>query len=121
MRCCMETSRERRERPRLGEILQAWGTVSEEQLTEALERQARTGGLLGEVVVAYHGVTRLALASALSEQWDAELVAGETRAGAGARPVDVLATLEALQDRVDRLEMWFEALMLQTNFADRDC
>lgn len=54
----------------IGAIFLEWGLVLEDELAEALQKQELTGGRLGEILVAYHGVSRVALASALAEQWD---------------------------------------------------
>lgn len=53
----------------IGAIFLEWGLVLEQELEDALRTQEATGGRLGEILVAYHGVSRIALASALAEQW----------------------------------------------------
>jgi hypothetical protein len=69
----------------VGEIFVEWGLVLEQELESALRRQARTGGPLGEILVAHYGVSRLQLASALAEQW---AVAGQAP---WSRPADPVA------------------------------
>ena len=54
----------------MGEILVERGFITEEQLAAALVSQAETGRRLGEICVEKHGLDRLALADALSEQWE---------------------------------------------------
>jgi chromosome segregation ATPase len=53
----------------IGEIFVERGLVSAGQLDEALEEQRRTGGRLGEILVATGRLSRLELASALADQW----------------------------------------------------
>jgi hypothetical protein len=53
----------------IGEIFVEKGVITEEQLQRALDEQRKTGARLGEVLVAQETLTRLALASALAEQW----------------------------------------------------
>lgn len=100
------------QRPLLGSILRSWGRVTDAQLLEALQRQADTGGLIGELVVALHGVSRLTLASALSEQWrqtplsitqDA-LTPARARAHDGPTAAELLAAVRELGERVEALE-----------------
>jgi len=62
----------------IGAIFLEWGLVLEHELAEALQRQETTGGRLGEILVAYHGISRMALASALAEQWSQESPLGGT-------------------------------------------
>jgi chromosome segregation ATPase len=45
------------------------GLVTQEQLDQALQKQAESGERLGEIIVAEFGVSRLELASVLAEQW----------------------------------------------------
>jgi chromosome segregation ATPase len=53
----------------IGAIFVEKGLITDEQLTEALEQQRETGERVGEILVSRFGVSRLALASALAEQW----------------------------------------------------
>jgi hypothetical protein len=55
---------------RMGDILVERGSITSDQLAEALVQQEDTGRLLGEICIEQWGVDRLALADALSEQWD---------------------------------------------------
>ncbi len=57
------------ERPRLGEFLLARGLISEEQLSRALELQARSGEKLGRILLALGYVRRKDLYQALSDLW----------------------------------------------------
>ncbi|WKK72873.1 glycosyltransferase [Rathayibacter oskolensis] len=59
---------------RVGEILLDRGLISQEQLDEALRRQAREGGLLGRHLIIDGAVTRREMYAALAEQWDAPMV-----------------------------------------------
>lgn len=54
--------------PQLGRILVAAGLLTEEQLAQALEEQARTGRRLGEIIVQRGFISGPALANALAEQ-----------------------------------------------------
>src|SRR3954447_12061062 len=54
--------------PQLGRILVAAGLLSEQQLAQALEEQARTGRRLGEIIVQRGFISGPALANALAEQ-----------------------------------------------------
>lgn len=62
----MSTGTDRRT---IGAILRSHGYVSDFQLQEAADVQARTGKPLGQVLVEAGVITRLELASALAEQW----------------------------------------------------
>src|SRR5262245_55039757 len=56
------------ERRRLGDLLLEDGALDERQLAEGLDRQARSGGRLGEVLAAYGVVPAAALTTALARQ-----------------------------------------------------
>ncbi len=53
----------------IGAVLIENGLITPEQLDLALDRQAKSGERLGEIVVAEFGVSRLDLAGVLAEQW----------------------------------------------------
>ena len=53
----------------IGEIFVERGLVTDDQLEEALEQQRKSGGRLGEILVAGGRLSRLELASALADQW----------------------------------------------------
>jgi hypothetical protein len=53
---------------RLGEVLIAEGSITEEQLAAAIAEQERTGERLGEILLARRSVSRLNLANAFAEQ-----------------------------------------------------
>jgi DNA repair exonuclease SbcCD ATPase subunit len=53
----------------IGAIFVEKGLITDAQLAEALEQQRETGERVGEILVSRFGVSRLALASALAEQW----------------------------------------------------
>ena len=57
------------DRRTIGVILRSHGYVTDVQLDEAADTQARTGKPLGQVLVEAGVITRLELASALAEQW----------------------------------------------------
>jgi len=57
------------DRRTIGAILRSHGYVTDAQLDDAAETQARTGKPLGQVLVEAGTITRLELASALAEQW----------------------------------------------------
>jgi hypothetical protein len=57
------------DRRTIGVILRSHGYVTDAQLEEAADTQARTGKPLGQVLVEAGTITRLELASALAEQW----------------------------------------------------
>ena len=59
---------ERFERPRLGEILVRNGSITEAQLTEALQEQQQSKKLLGQILLAKRFCTFEQLVSALTEQ-----------------------------------------------------
>jgi hypothetical protein len=54
--------------PRLGELLQEASALRADELTEALEEQSRSGGRLGEILVAYGVVPVATLTSVLARQ-----------------------------------------------------
>ncbi len=56
------------QRARLGELLRAWQSISEEQLQQALDEQGRSGQPLGQILVAGGGIDEDTLAEALSYQ-----------------------------------------------------
>ena len=58
-------------RERLGELLQAGGLVTERDVAEALNLQARGGGLLGQALVRLGALSEADLLATLSEQLDA--------------------------------------------------
>ena len=53
---------------KLGEVLIAEGSITEEQLAAAIAEQERTGERLGEILLASRSVSRLNLANAFAEQ-----------------------------------------------------
>jgi hypothetical protein len=55
---------------RIGTILVEMGVVPQGQLDSALDEQRHTGRLLGEILVATYGVSRVDLADALAAQWE---------------------------------------------------
>ncbi|PPF79227.1 family 2 glycosyl transferase [Subtercola sp. Z020] len=59
---------------RIGDILVDEGLVSDDELQDALARQAREGGLLGRQLILSGAVTRREMYEALAVQWDAPLV-----------------------------------------------
>lgn len=59
---------------RLGELLQEDGALSERQLRRALDEQARSGGRLGDILVAYGVVPAATLTRALARQLDVEML-----------------------------------------------
>jgi len=64
----------RRKKIRIGDLLVQAGAITEEQLTEALEKQRGTGKKLGEFLVEQGTITDEKLAQALSAQLGYELV-----------------------------------------------
>src|SRR5918912_3330236 len=66
------------ERGRMGRLLCERGFITEEDLQAAPQVQRRTGQKLGEILVEKGLITRLMLASALSEQWGPARGAGTT-------------------------------------------
>jgi len=54
---------------KLGEILVRQGTISEKQLTEALETQKTEHGLLGEILIRMGAVNERQIAQALTSQY----------------------------------------------------
>ncbi len=61
-------------RKRLGEILKEWGTVTDQQIREGLERQSKSGRRLGEVLVGMGACEEQDVAKALALQFDMEYV-----------------------------------------------
>jgi type IV pilus assembly protein PilB len=61
-------------RKRLGEILNEWGTVTDKQVREGLERQSKSGRRLGEVLVGMGACEEQDVAKALALQFDMEYV-----------------------------------------------
>ena len=66
------------------------GFLSDEQLERALDLQAETGDLLGEILVTEFGISRIELASVLAEQW-AELEQEHARARGDQEPTSMLS------------------------------
>ncbi len=64
-------------RERLGELLQAAGLVTARDVGEALNLQARGGGLIGQALVRLGALSEADLLAALSEQLDAPLQSAE--------------------------------------------
>jgi type IV pilus assembly protein PilB len=61
-------------RKRLGEILKEWGKVNDKQLRDALERQARSGRRLGELLINMGACAEEDIMKALALQFDMEYV-----------------------------------------------
>ncbi len=61
-------------RKKLGEILREWGIVSEKQMQEAMERQARSGRRIGEMLASMDACTDVDVTKALALQFDMEFV-----------------------------------------------
>jgi type IV pilus assembly protein PilB len=61
-------------RKRLGEILREWNKITDRQLKDAIERQSRSGRRLGEILVASGSCTEEDLSKALALQFDMEFV-----------------------------------------------
>jgi type IV pilus assembly protein PilB len=59
-------------RKQLGEILKEWGLVTDKQIKEALERQARSGRRLGEIFVGQGVCIEADVTKALAMQFDME-------------------------------------------------
>jgi hypothetical protein len=78
----------------MGEILVERGFINADQLAAALVTQAETGRRLGEICVEKHGLDRLALADALSEQWEAMQSGRPTEQGGSSRAVASAVTQE---------------------------
>jgi SOS response regulatory protein OraA/RecX len=78
LRAAINTQRERTEpaseppRPRLGQVLMRNGYVSDEDINRALAAQARSGKLIGEILIEQGAVTRPIITRALEEQSGAE-------------------------------------------------
>jgi hypothetical protein len=56
---------------RIGAIFLEHGSIDQHELDSALEVQRQTGGRLGEILISQGTLTRIDLASALTEQWAA--------------------------------------------------
>ena len=80
----------------IGAIFVERGLVTQEDLDAALAEQAQRGGLLGEILVAKYGISRLELASAIAEQW-AELERPAAPENEDAPVAPVLSIVEALE------------------------
>ena len=104
------------DRRRIGEVFVELGFVTGEQLDAALEVQRTNGGRVGEILIERGSMSRLDLASALIEYWEAaspergrnhSLGRGEATSGLAAR-LDQLAPIEArvsaIERRLDGLE-----------------
>lgn len=59
---------------KIGEVLIQHGLLTQDELVTALNRQARTGEQLGNVLVALHYVTEEQLRNALAEQYDLKII-----------------------------------------------
>ena len=59
---------------RVGELAKASGLIDDEQLARALEQQARTGGLLGHILLEQSAIDEVQLAQLLAEQADLPFV-----------------------------------------------
>jgi peptidoglycan hydrolase-like protein with peptidoglycan-binding domain len=75
--------------PRLGELLQETSALRADELAAALEEQQRSGGRLGEILVAYGVVPEATLTSALARQLGVPMLQR------GAEPVALLAAEDA--------------------------
>jgi len=62
-------------RKKLGEILKEWGVVTDKQIKDALERQARSGRRLGEILVESNACSEADVTKALALQFDMPYVA----------------------------------------------
>ena len=74
----------------VGALFVERGLLTDEQLERALELQAETGDLLGEILVTEFDISRIELASVLAEQW-AELEQEHARHGDEEPTVDAHA------------------------------
>ncbi|HUX00457.1 MAG: ATPase, T2SS/T4P/T4SS family [Phycisphaerae bacterium] len=61
-------------RKRIGEILKEWGLVTDQQIREGMERQAKSGRRLGEILVGMSACTETDVTKALALQFDMEFV-----------------------------------------------
>jgi hypothetical protein len=116
-----------RARPRIGHIFVEKGFITTEQLELALQEQATSGKLLGEVLIELEMIDRLALASALGVQFMAP-----SQAKPAAAPTAPVQHLAAVPDRSTELEAELATLrahnedlrnmvaQLQAEVADRD-
>ena len=94
----------------IGAIFVERGLVTAEQLERALELQQRSGERLGEVLVNHFGVSRLDLASVLSEQWSEHdrapnAVVPEVSAGPTADAAPAPSVLEQVEREVEASDM----------------
>jgi hypothetical protein len=76
----------------LGELLVAEELLTDDELEQALAEQARTGRLLGQIIVANGYLSAFSLARVLSEQHGVQLSPKE---GAGATPIPLSSRPEA--------------------------
>jgi hypothetical protein len=78
LRAAINTHREKSEpttgppRPRLGQVLMRNGYISDEEINRALAAQARSGKLIGEILIEQGAVTRPIVSRALEEQEGSE-------------------------------------------------
>ncbi len=70
----------------VGALFVERGLLTDEQLERALERQAQSGELLGEILVTEFEISRIELASVLAEQWAELEHQEEQKAEAGPGP-----------------------------------
>ena len=61
-------------RKKLGEILKEWGVVGDKQIKEAMERQARSGRRIGEILIESNACTEADITKALALQFDMQYV-----------------------------------------------
>lgn len=93
---------------RLGEVLLAEGSITEDQLAAAVEEQERTGKRLGEILLARRSVSRLELGNAITEQ---HADGRRPQASQAAKPPPALD----LSDRVAELEARLARLGVATD------
>jgi hypothetical protein len=62
---------------RIGVICVEKGLITDDELVAALAEQARSGGVLGEILVRQSALTRMQLADALGEQWNGDATVSE--------------------------------------------
>lgn len=95
----MEPSPERVPYRRIGTILVEMGLLAQSSLDSALDEQRRTGRLLGELLVAHHGVSRVDLADALAAQWaEAQSHAASTTTSGNGVSLDQSAADEGMEE-----------------------
>ena len=85
--------------PRIGEILIHKGHVSAADVDAALEVQARTGGLLGQLLVRTGALSEAQLLEALAEQLDLPVLSSEDMPG--------LEPVQALAAEADLIADWW--------------